>query len=252
MTFQKRVYEQEFKLNDTDDSVIEYIQNHRTEIQSVSIHKIAEALFCSPNAIMRTAKKLGYSGFSELKFSLQKEDNPEDSKTVEHRVLNQMPQNIVKTLDVIENAKMQRFVSSIVGANKVLFAGIGDSNYFCELFGRSLRCLEKHTEYYQHIHDVEYAASRCRKGDLIIILSASGKPERLVEVAKYAKKSEVEVLCITHYGTNPLSEVCDDQLCYWGEQRIVNGYNVTDRSGLMMLIRLLCEAYWKEFCVNVI
>ncbi len=249
MTFEKRVYEQEFKLNDTDDSVIEYIQLHRNELQNVSIHKIAEVLYCSPNAIMRTAKKLGYSGFSELKFSLQKEDNPKDSRTVEHQVLNQMPQNIVKTLDVVEDSKVQRFVKSMIEANKVLFVGIADSVYFCELFGRSLRCLEKHTEYYQHIHDMEYAARHCKKGDLIIVISASGKQERLIELARKARKEDVEVLCITHYGNNPLSEECEEQLCFWGEQRIVNGYNVTDRSGLMMLIRLVCEAYWKEFCV---
>lgn len=76
MDFEKRVYEKEFNLNDTDDSIIEYIKSRRADIQNLSIQNIAKELFISPNAIMRTAKKLGYSGFSELKFSLQKENNP--------------------------------------------------------------------------------------------------------------------------------------------------------------------------------
>lgn len=247
MDFEKRVYDQEFRLNDTDDSIIEFIRKHRSDFQTISIHKLAEALFISPNAIMRTAKKLGYSGFSELKFSLQKEDSPEDVRTVEHRVLDRLPQNIVKSMDVLDDNVLKKFVEAMAEAKKILFAGIGDSVYFCELFGRSVRCLEKSVEYFQQIHDIEYAARHCTPEDLIVIISASGTPERLVNIAVESKKKKIPVYCITHYGDNLLSRNCDEQLCFWGEKRMVNGYNMTDRSGLMMLVRLVCEEYWKKF-----
>lgn len=42
MSFDKRIYEQEFRLNDTGDSVIEYIQKHRKEMQYITIQHIAE------------------------------------------------------------------------------------------------------------------------------------------------------------------------------------------------------------------
>ena len=71
MNFEQRVYDIEFKLNDTDDSVIEYIRNNRSNINKISIQKIANELYISPNAIMRLARKLGYSGFSELKYALK-------------------------------------------------------------------------------------------------------------------------------------------------------------------------------------
>ncbi len=249
MKFKQRVEEQEFRLNDTDDSVIEFIEMNRLEIQNISIHRIAEVLFVSPNAIMRTAKKLGYSGFSELKFSLQKEDNPSDTRTVEYQVLEKLPQNIVKSIDVIDDVKTEKLITDMLNSDKILFGGIGDSVYFCELFGRYLRCLDKRVEYYQQIHDIEYSLRQYHKGDLVLIISASGTPQRLLSIAKKAKEQGALVYCITNFGKNPLAEICDEQLCFWGEERIVNGYNVTDRSGLMMLIRLLCEAFWKRFCV---
>ncbi|MFI3168317.1 MAG: MurR/RpiR family transcriptional regulator [Faecalibacterium sp.] len=249
MTFEERIYQQEFKLNDTDDSVIAYIRDNRSDLQNLSIQNIAKELYVAPNAIMRVAKKLGYSGFSELKFSLQQEDNPADLQTVEKRVLDKIPQNIVKTLDVMDEAEMAQLVNTMLSAPKIVFAGVGESVYFCELFGKYLRCLDRKVEYYMHIHDMEYAVTHCQAGDLLLIISASGNTERLVALAKNAKLAGLNTACITHYGKNKLSEMCDAQLCFWGEKRIAGGYNVTDRSGLMMLIRLVSEAYWKKLCV---
>lgn len=131
-------------------------------------------------------------------------------------------------------------------ANRILFAGIGDSVYFCELFGNNMRCVDKKVEYFNQIHDIEYTAKSYTKDDLIIIISASGSIQRLIDLGINAKGKDVNVFCITHYGNNPLSEICDGQICFWGEKRVVQGYNVTDRSGLMMVIRLICEEYWKN------
>lgn len=131
VTFEKRVYEHEFKLNDTDDSIIEYIKANREDIQKISIQNIANSLYISPNAIMRTAKKLGYSGFSELKFTLQKENNPKDNRTAENRVLQKLPQNIIKSLDVLDDEDMEKLISALLNANNILFVGIGESIFFC-------------------------------------------------------------------------------------------------------------------------
>ncbi len=246
MDFEKRVYEKEFELNDTDDSIIEYITKNRDDIANISIHSIAQSLYVAPNAIMRTAKKLGYSGFSELKFSIQQEDQPHSTQTAVSKVLERMPQNIVKTLDVIDDVAMQKMIADMHACDKILFVGIGDSVYFCEIFGKYLRCIDKKVEYYAQIHDMEYASKHLTDKDLVIIISASGSVERLVNFAKDTMSRNIKTYCITHYGKKPLSEICTGQLCFWGEKRLVNGYSVTDRSGLMMLVRLIAEEYWKK------
>lgn len=247
MDFERRIYEKEFKLNDTDDSIIEYIRVNRESIHKISIQKIANDLFISPNAIMRLARKIGYSGFSELKFSLQSESLPQDYKTVTSRIFDKIPQNIARTLDVSDENNMDKMVSMMNKANKILFAGVGDSVYFCELFGRYLRCLNKKVEYFSQIHDIEYMANQYEKGDMIVVISASGVTERLVNLAKKAKARGVTIVCMTHFGGNLLSQNCDMQICFWGEKRIVNNYNVTDYIGLMMTIRSICEKFWQEY-----
>ena len=70
MNFEERVLRHEDQLNETDDDIVAYIRSHRQEIMKLSIQKIAADLFIAPNAVMRLSKKLEYSGFSELKFSV--------------------------------------------------------------------------------------------------------------------------------------------------------------------------------------
>lgn len=247
MSFLKRVYDNEFKLNDSDDSIIEYITIHRNDINKISIQKIANDLFISPNTIMRLSKKLGYSGFSELKFSLHNEDIPNTNQTVTSQIFDGIPVNITKTLDINDGNDIEKLVSMMTLDGKIMFVGVGDSVYFCELFGRYLRCLNRKVEYYQQIHDSEYMLNSYTSKDLIIVISASGETKRLVELAKKAKSMNVKIACMTHYGTNSLSEIADLQICFWGEKRRVNNYNVTDYIGLMMIIRIICERFWLNF-----
>lgn len=244
MKFEKRVYEKEFSLNDTDDSIIDYIRENKANLQGLSIHQIAKDLFLSPNSIMRMAKKLGYSGFAELKFSLLKEIQPNQMETVEHRVLEKVPENITKTLDVIDEAILEEMVATMHNAQRILFVSVGDTCSMSEILYKYLRVVGKPVEYYSQIHDLEYAMKQYKKSDLIFFISTSGQTPRILSMAKQAKESKIPRVCLTHFGENALSKLCDMQLCFWGEARRIDGYDVTDKSGLMLLMRLIAEKYW--------
>ena len=219
MNFLKRVYDNEFKLNDSDDSIVDYIKENRKNIDKISIQKIADDLYISPNTIMRLSKKLGYSGFSELKFSLHNEDLPNSSRTITSQIFDGIPANITKTLDICDDNDIEKLVDMMSLDGKIMFVSVGDSVYFCELFCRYLRCLNRIVECYQQIHDSEYMLNSYTSNDLIIVISASGETKRLLDLAGKAKSNNVKIACITHYGNNSLSEIADLQICFWGEKK---------------------------------
>lgn len=248
MSFEERILLHELLLNDTDDMIIDYIRSHRGDIQKMSIQKVAAELYIAPNAVMRLSKKLGYSGFAELKFSIQNENQPaKDGKTISSQLLEQLPNNIVKTLDIIDHGVLKRVISMMHHANCCIFAGVGDSTYFCEMLGKNLRCLERSVQYYQQIHDMFYAVNHGSKEDLLIVISARGEHERMVQLARRAGEVGMPVVSITHFCDNSLAKLADINLYFWGEDREVGDYNVTDRSGLMVLVRLLSEEYWNQY-----
>lgn len=250
MTFKQRISSLAFQLNDTDDSIIEYILTNEENISNISIQKMASDLFIASNAIMRLAKKLGYSGFSEMKFSLSKESLAQDSKYgIYFEMIEKIPYNIAKTVDIIDNSTLYIVVKKILTSTCCMFAGVGDSIYFCEMMAKNIKCLNMKAEYYIHLHEMFYFISKCKETDIIIIISASGKTDRICELALEAKKRKASVISITHLCENPLADIADVNLYFWGENRNVNGYNVTDRSGLMVLLRILSEKFWKAYCV---
>lgn len=78
MTFAERLKNIGMQTNDTEDDILAYIEKHRKDISQLSIQKIAKDLYTAPNSIMRLLKKLGYSGFAELKFAVQNEPRPQN------------------------------------------------------------------------------------------------------------------------------------------------------------------------------
>ena len=82
---------------------------------------------------------------------------------------------------------------------------------------------------------------------MLIIISARGENDRLLDLAREARDIGMPVVSITHFYGNRLADAADVNLYFWGEDREVQGYNVTDRSGLMVLVRLLSEEFWQGY-----
>lgn len=246
MTFAHRITIKDPTFSETDEDIIDYINVHRSAIMQLSIQKIASDLYISPNAVMRLSKKLGYSGFSELKFAIHNEGRTEE-KTLSRQLLEHLPNNIVKTLDTIDEDAIRTAALLMHKAHCCIFAGVGDSTYFCEMLGKNLKCLECNVQYYQQIHDMVYAVEHAVREDLLVIISARGRHARLLSLAEKAGKKGIKVISLTHFQENPLSSISDISLHFWGEERNVGGYNVTDRSGLMVLVRLLSEEFWRVY-----
>lgn len=246
MTFDERVMEIEMQLNDTEDDIVDYVRAHRNEIQLLSIQKMARELYIAPNAVMRLSKKLGYSGFAELKFAVQNESRPQN-KTLSRQLMEMLPGNVVRTLDIIDEKQLETVASIMRKASCCIFAGVGDSTYFCELLGKNLRCIDYKVQYYQQIHDMIYAVEHGTADDALVIISARGENERLVNLARRGREIGMSVISITHMSENPLAKAASHNLYFWGETRMVQGYNVTDRTGLMVLVRLLSEVFWKRY-----
>ncbi|MBM6800560.1 MurR/RpiR family transcriptional regulator, partial [Coprobacillus cateniformis] len=144
MKFEDRVLKYEFQLNDTDDEIIDYIRKNRHQINKLSIQKIASDLYTVPNSVMRLTKKLGYTGFSQLKVLIQQEENDENQIAK-----SQIPKNVIKTIELIDYDKLYDAAKKMKMCKTIHFLGVGDSLSYCEMMVRHVRCLDKRAEYYQ-------------------------------------------------------------------------------------------------------
>lgn len=244
MKFKERVLIYEDKLKDTDDQIVDYINNNREEFLSQSIQKTAEILFTVPNTIVRFSKKLGYIGFSDLKHSLKNEEKSISSResNTKFSILN----NINKTIELMDIDIINNVAKKIAESKNIYCIGAGDSIYFCEILTKNLRCVEKRSEFFQHRHDMIYNMEKCDNKDVIIVISVSGETKQLIEAVNKAKERGAYIIALTHLSVNSISELSDANLHFWAPKMSINNYNSTDRVGIVIVTRLLSEAVWNE------
>ncbi|MDB2089240.1 MurR/RpiR family transcriptional regulator [Clostridium paraputrificum] len=252
MNFEERVLLNELRLTDTDDQVVDYIREDYNRFVNQSVQKVAEDLFTVPNTIVRLSKKLGYKGFSDLKFSLRAEleGKTGELKGDNFKNLELIPDTIKKTLDILDNKIIDKLVSQIKEAKNVYFVGIGDSIYFCEMFAKNIRCIGIKAEYFNHRHDMMYAAENCDDKDLFIAISVSGESKQILDVCKIAKERNASIVSMTHFNKNSLMDIADINIFFWAPRVEIHKYNAPDRIGIMLIIRIINEALWKDYnCV---
>ena len=243
MKFEERVLQQEFTLNDTDDLIVDYIRKNKANLEHLSIQKVAEDLYLVPNSIMRLCKKLGYKGFAEMKFLV----NNEVSENLDIQKL--LSKNLYKSMELINYKTLEEVAAKIKNARTCHFIGVGESLYFCEMMVDNLRCYDYRAEYYQTYREIEYRIKHCEEKDILFVISASGENGRLNNWVEEAKQNGIFVISVTHFNENRLAGLAHIPLYYWGDEQKLNGYNVADRTGMMLLLRELTEIFWRMYCV---
>lgn len=242
MNFEDRVKLYEYKLNDTDDQIIDYIRANKKEVMTISIQKLSQKLFTVPNTIVRLSRKLGYEGFSELKLALKTEQETNSIPNTE------LPDSIKKTYQVMDMNTIDKVCKKFQEAKNIYFYGIGDSVSFCEMMAKNLRCVGKKTEFFTHRHDLIYNAENIKPKDVVFVISVTGETNQIIEATNIAKERGAYIISITHFCKNSLVNLADISLYCWACKQKLNNYDITDRIGIMIVLRKLSEHFWKFYC----
>ncbi|KAF0819690.1 Transcriptional regulator, RpiR family [Bacillus sp. ZZV12-4809] len=242
MRFEERVHKYEYKLNDTDDQIIEYILQNKPEFVNKSIQSLAAAFFTVPNTITRLSKKLGYDGFSHLKNSIKDEINTSNVVNEEGSYY-----LIQKTFELLDMEQIEKISKLIHDAKHVLFFGVGDSADFCEMMVRNLRVAGKGAEFSIHRHEVLHRIEEMNKQDVLFLISLSGETEQVLEMAEQAKPRGITIVSLTHFSRNSLEKLASFNLYCYSPKKVMNGYNITDKTPLMVVLQAISQLYWDHF-----
>lgn len=238
LTFKERIQKYEYHLNDTDDQIISYINDHFTNVTRMSIQAIAEESFTVPNTIVRLAKKLGYDGFSHMKNAIKHEleANEED-----------VPDDVLKkTKELIDEVHVEQVHHLLEQARRVLVYGIGDSVTYCEYLVQGYRVVNKKCEFYLHRHTTITELEAMTPKDLLLLISVSGESEAVIELAGRAKEKNIPIVSITHFTHNSLVNYADYRLYFYSPPERLLHHNITNPTPIFYLLRHLLEQYWKN------
>ena len=175
----------------------------------------------STASITRFCKKIGLSGYSELRLELAKEmatDNARRQIVADGE--NLVPGLVSTVVDasasaindlkyVLSDDVIKKAVPEILSASSITLAGIGASALVAQDLRQKLLRLGIRSLFDADQDVVKVTLSSGRSKDLLIAISYSGTTRETLDAVNIAKENGMRVLAMTKKGDNPISEQAD-------------------------------------------
>jgi DNA-binding MurR/RpiR family transcriptional regulator len=214
MTLQEIVEQYDGQLTRADRKVVDELLANPREGAFLSLPELATRAEVHPTSAVRLAKKLGYSGYPELRSQLQSEllDVPPPAERVRERlehmshgtILSALVDSEIAALQqlpyLISQSDIERVAQAIMRARRIHVFGRNHAVTLMYLFALRLR----RSGYDAHeiarfgmelADDVIDLSSR----DLVIAFSFTKPPEDLEAALSYARKADARTVVISDY-----------------------------------------------------
>ncbi|MGB9663030.1 MAG: MurR/RpiR family transcriptional regulator [Moorellaceae bacterium] len=211
-------------LRSAEARVAEWILTNPQEIMHMSITELAEKCEVAEATIVRLCKKLGYSGFQELKISLARdlvepiksiheEVLPtDDVRTMTHKVFHSVAESLADTLKILDYHELERAIQAIAFARKTDFYGVASSGFVAldahhKMFKAGLLSAA-YTDPHLQIVSARFLTDK----DVAVGISHSGSTKDTIESLAAAKEAGATTICITSFMKSPITKVSDIKL----------------------------------------
>ena len=252
MEFIQRYNQNKDKLTKSENKLANYIATHTEHVIYDTIKSLGTATNTGDATIVRLCKKLGYSGFSDLKIALAQDSMMTTSKSHEEAQTSSelsskvLISSIEKTEELINPSVLKQAVSLLAKARRIHIFGLGHS-------GESARTwlrigLIANAESDPHIQ--VQVATLLSKDDLVVGLSLSGHTKDTYDSLKVAKEYGAKIIAITNDLTSPIAQLGDVSL-QTSVSEFMNIGTVAGQVSQLYLCDVLAREYEKLNKVDV-
>ena len=231
--------------------ILKFIYDHAEQAAEMTIRQLAHEAGYSPATVMRFCRKLGYTGFSELKYAIRTEMRSHNSPSAaEYKnfstqlILNKISSLVEGTASLItEEQLLQAYRYFDSNCPIYLWAPGGLTSILADYFemmlfsaGRQNVYKAESTRVMEHIlHSGQCGAA--------ILISASGTFAPTVRMARIAQMNNVPIISITPYTDNAIADCATVSFRFFTEQREKRGAEYTSRLPIFYVIQSIVTSY---------
>lgn len=219
-----RIQSEYSSMNKNEQMICDYIKNNSKDIIHMTITEMAEKCGISEASLVRFSKKLGYKGFQAMKINIAQDTidpkiqiyeelSPSDTiTTITSKVFRSTIQALNDTLSILNTEQIEKAVSMIVGANHLLFYGVGGSSTvaldaqhkFIKIGYLPLAFSDNNIQ--------AMSATILQENDVVVAISHSGSSSSIIEAVEFAREAGAKIITITNYCRSPILKYSDVQL----------------------------------------
>ncbi len=206
-------------LGKTDKKIADFLMNNPGAVLSMFITELAKRCDTSEAAIVRFSKKMGFSGYQQLKLSLAQEADMrpvsenitanDSAYDIFSKVCEDIFCSLEKTKRALDSKSLQTCCEKILSADKILICGLGNSASVATDAAHKMLRLGLNACSYTDGHMQAIAAAHTTKKSVLIGISHSGHSKDIIEAMKIARENGTTTVAITNFDKSPIDKVGD-------------------------------------------
>lgn len=209
-----------------------------------SVADIADSLFVSKTSIINFAQKMGFQGFSEMRYFIREtiEDEEKVAKMSTFEEVNQhLAREVQKTFELIREEDLILFCDQIVQAQTLYILARGITKQYATALSMQLRTIDIIAIFVDDYNLIKTLPNTLKENDTVLIISLSGKTEILVEFTNRAMAKKSKILSITSFGNNPINQMSDYSLNFYSDDIEEKYRELDSRMGMHVVLQQVIE-----------
>lgn len=206
-----------------EKKIADWLIDHPADLISLSISEVASVCGCGDATVIRFAKRLGLSGYQELKINIARELGSNVTGNLSFTkedtaidIYNKHIADIKITLDdtrsTLDPETLMDCARALLQAKTISIIGLGNSAPVAQDAAHKFLRAGFHASAYSDNHMQMIIASHLGSGDVVLAISHSGSSVDIISALDKAKSNGATTICITNHGKSPIVKHSDYQL----------------------------------------
>lgn len=242
MDFYQICSEKRNQLSESEKNILDYVLRHVKETAGYSIRELAGKCYVSTASIFRLVKKLGFEGYTDFIDAVRSADKDTERvyKSKPEKTMNGYLLNIVESLKVISEAKMEQFKQIMIRYPKIYILASGLSQDVANYIYRILTIYGYQVEMPKEDYEVSFAARRAKKDDVVLVFSYSGDNEKdLEQLNRIFANATPTIISFTRADNNEIQNMSDLNFYTFADELVVDGQDITSRCAMLAVFEVL-------------
>lgn len=210
----------------TEKKVVDFILENGILIKDMTIREITQKNFSSPAILIKISKKMGFSGWNELKKAFLKDCQYLDSHfdnidanvpfkrndgitTISNKIATLYQTTIKDSLTLLGHDALDRAIKLIDDCAEIKIFGNNINLLISQDFSHKMNRIKYHTSISSIDGEQLFDACNCREDTCAVVISYSGETQRVLEILPILKRRKIPIIALTSLGDNSLAKQAD-------------------------------------------
>ena len=209
------------QMGHSEKLIADWLMKNFSDMMNMSISELANNCGCGEATIVRFSRRLGLSGYQELKLKIAQEsantaaggvmgiEQDDTCYEIFKKRISDIHIALENTKSVLNPEEFEKAANALRTASRIVIFGLGNSaSVAVDAQHKFLRAGLDAVAYCEN-HMQAIAASHLHKADVAIGISHSGASIDVVEALKTAKEAGALTICLTNFGNSPIQRYSD-------------------------------------------